>query len=460
MKRFFSIIAILSLCFTPIPFSLFFPPASAQSPPEAIPPVFIKAFNPGYTIDGKPNVGEFIELSRSHSDTPLLLAGFVLSYTNSSGTPIRLFEFPDSSWMTGESILLRLAGSSEPADLEYAKSLAFKAGPLTLLQNEEIIDQVCWTGKDDCQKPFKSSSPTTLVRDQETLVFAHRQLYHPNFDSQNPGYFEEIPANETPPSQCKGLIFSELLSFYETSVSEQFIEFYNPTADQILLNGCQIKYKNHFYPLIGIVKPESYFLRLLPDFHLSKNPTTKNVLELVDINGSIVDTLTYYNGQRKSASYAQIGYDSSGAELWEITYAPTPGAPNHYQPQKSCPAGKALNLETGNCVTPTTITKLVCPPGKSLNPDTGRCRLNKETLPSSKSCQPGYELNPATGRCRKIRQNTGADLPLTSESYTESSSFIAYYAVLGVVIVGIAYIIYEYRLEIKKFFGKVFRRVR
>ena len=57
--------------------------------------LFIKAVNPGYTIDGKSNVGEMIEISRKKSDELVSLAGITVGYTNSSGNYSTLFEFPE-----------------------------------------------------------------------------------------------------------------------------------------------------------------------------------------------------------------------------------------------------------------------------------------------------------------------------------------------------------------------------
>ncbi|MBR5027006.1 hypothetical protein IKX64_00185, partial [Candidatus Saccharibacteria bacterium] len=123
-----------------------------SSEPFLLPEIYIKAISPGYTFDGKTNVGEFIELGKSPDVSSISLAGFVLSYTNSSGNSVILYEFPEGSWMTGESILLRLASSSgsELANLTYSKTLAYKAGPLMITKGEAIVDQVCWTDKDGC----------------------------------------------------------------------------------------------------------------------------------------------------------------------------------------------------------------------------------------------------------------------------------------------------------------------
>ena len=423
-----------------------------------LPEIYIKAINPGYTMDGVSNVGEMIEIGRSSSDASISLAGLTIGYTNSSGKFATLVEFPENSWMTGESILLRLASSPEHelAAINYTKTLAFKAGPLVLMRSEEIIDSVCWTSKDGCVVEFKSSNPTTLVRNIETGEFEHITDYTPIYEVKNyeikndeDGYGEVV-------SQCKGLKFSEILSYYDESQAEQFVEFYNSSAEQILMTGCQIKYKNKFYPLAGILKPESYFARYLTDFSITKNPTNSNVVELVDTDGTIVDKLEYPNGQKKGTSYAFIGYGADGRAIWRTTYAPTPGEPNNYQEFRTCEVGKVINETTGNCVKITTVSEKVCAEGQYLNPLTGRCK--KIETATTKTCKEGYVLNEETGRCRKIVENNGADYSLVKEVYEEKSSFVALYAIIGVVALGLGYVIYEFRREIVRIFRKVFRR--
>lgn len=428
---------------------------------EKIPEIYIRAINPGYVVDGKNNVGEMIEIARKNSDAPISLAGTTVGYTNSSGNNTVLYEFPENSWMAGEAILLRLASSPDSglASVNYTKTLAFK-GELDLNVNGETVDKVCWTGKTGCYKDFKSANPTTLVRNLETGDFMHQTEYIPQFIESNyyvigEGMGEaEFPAE----SQCKGLEFSEILSYYETFKTEQFIEFYNPRSEQVLLDGCKIKYKNKFYELEGIVKPEEYFVYYPKGFSLTKNPTNMNMIELVDVDGKVVDKMTYPNGQRKGTAYAMIGYDEEGEEIWRVTYAPTPGSPNNYQEFKTCEEGKVINKVTGNCVKVTGVTEKVCKEGQYLNILTGRCKKYEEA--KAKTCKKGYYYNEETGRCRKIKENTGADYSLTPENYEEKSSFIALYVVLGVLGVGVIYVIYEFRKEILKLFRKVFRRFR
>ena len=427
-----------------------------------IPEIYIKALNPGYTIDGVSNVGEMIEIGRLDSDTPISLAGLTVGYTNSSGKETVLVEFPENSYFAGEKILLRLASSPEHelAAVNYTKTLAFKAGPLVLKRGEEVIDSVCWDGSEGCAVAFKSSSPTVLVRNMETGEFEHVAEYLPEYDATS-YVVEEVKEDEgygAAASQCKGLKFSEVLSYYDDSQAEQFVEFYNTAAEQILLDGCALKYKNKTYSLSGIMKPEGYFARYLTDFSITKNPTNANTLELVDVNGEVVDKLTYPNGQRKGTSWALIGYDEKGEPFWRTTFAPTPGEPNNYQEYRTCEAGKVINEATGNCVKVTVVEPKTCPAGQYLNPLTGRCR--KIEVATAKTCKEGYVLNEETGRCRKVVENEGADYSLVKEVYNESSSFVGLNLVIGVVVAGIIYIICEFRREIGKLLRKVFRRVR
>ena len=419
--------------------------------------LFVKAINPGYTIDGVSNVGEMIEIGRELSDEPTLLTGFSIGYTNSSGKYTTLYEFPENSWMTGETLLLRFASSPghELANLSYTKTLAMKAGPLEIKYGEKVVDFVCWTGKDDCASDFKSTAITTLVRN-ESGEYEHVLNYEPKYDPD--GYKEEPEPEEILPAQCKGLLFSEILTYYESERSEQFVEVYNSLSEQIQTNGCKIKYKNKLYDLGGVVKPDGYKQFVWSDLALTKNPTNKNVIELVDVNGEVVDKLEIPNGQKKGTSYALIGYNKDGTRLWHTTYNMTPGEPNIYQEFRTCEEGKVINEETGNCVKVTEIKEKECKEGYFLNTETGRC--NKIPILEEKTCKEGYHLNPETNRCVKDKNNNGAEFGLKKEKSDGGSTFVALGIILGIVGIGIIYIIYEFRQEIWKLLGRVFRRSR
>lgn len=422
--------------------------------------ITLQALNPGYTIDGVQNVGEFIELKNS-SASPVPLSGYALRYTNATGNRSNLYIFPEGSTMVGSTLLLRLASSPESneSDLTYTTTLALAAGPLELVYEDEVIDSACWTGKAECLPKFvnKDGQRTSLVKDEETGVFAHKQDYLPRYNPESPGYRapeSSSPEEEPVAPQCRGLEFSELYTYYESESSEQFIELYNSSDEPMMLDGCAIRYKNKIMPLGGHLDANSYYV-YLPDFALTKNPSSSNSYELVDTTGDIIDALALPKGQKKSASYAHFGAGDNGEE-WRITYARTPGEENVYQQFRSCLEGKIINPDTGNCVKAATIKEITdCPAGKYRNPTTGRCK-SYETE-TTKECKEGYERNPETGRCRKIRNNDGADYPLVPKTASEKTTFVAFFAVLAVILAGIAYIIYQYRRELGQLLKKLLK---
>lgn len=423
------------------------------------PRLYIRAVNPGYKIDGVNNVGEMIEIARvDDSDDPILLAGTAVSYTNSSGNTSILLEFPEYSQMTGETLLLRLASSlgSELANLTYSKTLAMNA-KISLIVDGEVVDEVCWTGKEGCYKAFNSLNPTSLVRNLETGKFEHEIGYEPVYEESN--YYVEIKEDEPNEtnmnviSRCRGIQFSEILSYYESDKAEQFVEIHNTGTNGVILDGCKIRYKNKNYVLAGVMEPDGYYAYYPVGFRLTKNPTNSNKLELIDTNDEVVDSMEYPNGQKKGTAYAWLGYDGEGKMIWKTTYAPTPGAPNNYQEFRTCEAGKVINEVTGNCVKVANVTNTICKEGYYLNILTGRCRKSADT--TQKTCKEGYYLNPETNRCRKIKENNGTDYKLEPENYEDNSSFIALYVVLGVLGVGAMYLGYEFRHEIIRFGRKI-----
>lgn len=429
------------------------------------PPISISAINPGYTIDGVANTGEFIEL-RSSSDSAVPLTDLTLKYTNSSGNSSVIFEFPSDSTMLGETLLLRLASSpsANEADLVYTKTLAFSAGPLELQYKGETISSICWTGKNDCYGKFSSTHPTSLVFNEELEKFEHLKDYYPSFDPEKPSYHvppTDTTKEETVIPKCRGLQFSEIFSYYENNYSEQFIELYNPLDHDINLDGCELKYKKKNYRLSGIIQSDHYFARYATDFKLTKNPTSSNSIELIDTDGLTIDEATYYNGQKKATAYAQFGHQSNGEEQWLQTYIPTPGEANNYQPYKTCEVGKVINEATGNCVKASSITKVLspCPAGKYRSPITNRCRSLGSSTKELKPCAAGYERNPDTNRCRKIKQNTGAAYPL-SASQTGDSNFVALGAILIIIVLALFYIAFQFRYEFLDLFRKLRLRLR
>lgn len=425
--------------------------------------VWLLSFNPGYS-----DTGEFLELKKL-SEESISLAGLSVVYINSSLNEYDVYSFGEESEMVGESLLLRLASSSEVknasdfrevSDAIYTRNMAQGAGQIKLIFDDEEIDSVCWGFSDSsCVTKFNSNKPTTLVREfseEEIGEFEHVADYTPSYDPEKPGLVIHEKEEEKVEPKCQTVEFSEILTYFETSSTEQFIELFNRGEESVELSECVIKYKNKVYNLSGAIEGNG-FRTFYPvsewGVALTKNPSSSNKLELIDVDGSVVDTLVYTSGQRKGVSFAMVGHNRDGSENWEQTYAVTPNRENVFQEFKTCPIGKVINLETGNCVNETSLvkTQAACPEGKYRNPLTGRCKSYATTASAElKPCAEGYERNPETGRCRKIVKNDGAEYAIEPEVFEERSSFVAIWAIVAVVAAGIVYIIFQYREEIRE----------
>ncbi|MBR3322853.1 hypothetical protein IKG13_02235 [Candidatus Saccharibacteria bacterium] len=159
---------------------------------------------------------------------------------------------------------------------------------------------------------------------------------------------------------------------------------------------------------------------------------------------------------------------------------PTPAADNIYQEFRSCPEGKIINPETGNCINekslassviktcpegqylnvltnrckkmPTAKTQTACKAGYYRNPLTGRCK-KQAAAKTAKTCPEGYELNPSTNRCRKKRQDA-SKFPvenITNETYDNPQIFIAAFALITLGILVLIYVIFQFRHEMSRF---------
>ena len=233
------------------------------------------------------------------------------------------------------------------------------------------------------------------------------------------------------------------------SASEQYIELYNSGAS-CELEGLALRHKNKNYVLSGNISSGAYFAYQNEALVLTKNPTTENTIELIE-GENILDSASYPHGQKSGLSYNLIDNE------WKLSYARTPGEANIYQEFQSCPEGKEINPETGNCVNAAETTETVCPEGKYLNPETGRCKTieNNELT----ECAEGYERNPETNRCRKIQTTDASEYAVKTSaetSYSVPKRFAAYGLLILAAVAGLGYLTFQFRYEIGKFSRSVF----
>ncbi len=411
-------------------------------------------------------------------------------YFNSAGNESGRITFDERQILTDSRLVLGFNKSPQYAD--YSESpytygfssagLASTAGKIQLFQGAELIDEICW-GKLECANPnpkfaTKPEENTSLVRcsDQCEGTFIADDYY--------PNIIESIKTLELPEDvSCNGLIISEIHSYYANSADEQFIELYNHSETEIDLLNCLLVYKNKEYTFEGTLPPGGYYVYRNPNLTLTKDPTTYNYYALKYASGDIFYEVILPHGQKKGTSYA-IFYPNNANEQWLRTYAITPGDDNKYQEFQTCEEGKMINPETGNCIKEVVDTETECPDGKYLNPLTGRCKsiptvktttckegyyLNPSTGRCKKynsgdevkECQEGYERNPETNRCRKIRADISDAYPVAevrAAEYENPKIFIATGVIVGLIVIGLVYIVYQYRKEIKQFILKVCRR--
>ena len=156
---------------------------------------------------------------------------------------------------------------------------------------------------------------------------------------------------------------------------------------------------------------------------------------------------------------------------------------NEYQEFRTCPEGKIINPETGNCINEKSLASSIvktCPEGQYLNVLTNRCKKNPETksrepckegyyrnpltgrckkraaASTTKTCPEGYELNAETNRCRKKRQDA-SQFPvedISHKNYDNPQIFIAAFALIVVGLLVLAYVVFQFRHEISKLFER------
>jgi hypothetical protein len=466
----------------------------------AAPDLIISAINAGYTgEDGTQQNYDFIELFNTTGE-PLRLERYSLVYTNNSGNRT-VHNFPTGLILNTEFLMMGLASapqfSEAESEYQYRFNLAATAGMVSLLMDDVVVDEVCW-GTVTCDERYARfmtgvTNNLTLARCmmggtfrlcENGRTFEFREYYPEiNFGALIYDTPEEGEGS-TNLLSCKGVIFSEIFTYFEFDYAEQFVELFNPTDEIVPMNDCVIRYRNRNYPINGELQPGEYLAYRHDDLRLTKNPTSSNTIALIDGDGTEITSLTYYRGQRKLVAYAFFGVAEDGSDIWKQTHAITPGEENVYQEFRSCPEGRVINPRTGNCINVVSTELPPCPAGQFRNPETNRCRSyesiarilapcqegyyrNPETnrcrriatvSASLTPCREGYERNPETNRCRKIRENAGTDYGVEPITYTDTSTFVAYGALIAVVAGGVLYVVLQFRHEIGRFIRKRFSK--
>ncbi|MDR0887129.1 MAG: lamin tail domain-containing protein [Candidatus Nomurabacteria bacterium] len=318
---------------------------------------------------------------------------------------------------------------------------------------------------------------------------------------------EDLP--DEAENACLGLKLNEIGANLATE--KQFVEVKNTGTSVLDLDGCQIATsKSKVVYAFGSISLEAgEILAVNPNTQgLKIIKTTTDVVYLRDSSGAITDAVAYEN-MKSGTSLALLWV--GGEWVWVQTFVLTPDEENIFEQYARCSVGYERNLETGRCVkikvettvaeaktcaenqflNPETgrckkievVTEKTCDEGQFLNPETNRCKkipapvvekvcaenqfLNLETNRCKKIattvtslCAEGYERNPETNRCRKIRENLGAGFTVDSDKSSDGGSLGALICLGLVVLVGLGYLVFSFKMEIGKFCGKIYTYMR
>lgn len=256
---------------------------------------------------------------------------------------------------------------------------------------------------------------------------------------------------------CNGLRLSEIAANYDP----QFIEVYNSTTKAIDMSGCQLQTNRsetarYVFASDSTLGAGAYLAVPIAQTDLTMTKTTTGTVYILSSDGSVEVDARSYENLDADTSLALVG------GTWQQTFTVTPGSENTYQQYPPCEAGYTRNDLTGRCnKNPTPTVLAPCGPGEYRNPETNRCKKIASTESELKPCAEGYERNPETNRCRKV---LGASTSIPSAEFPvepiadTAKAFTAWWALGGVLLLGLGYAGWEWRYEIRQFIRRITTR--
>ena len=321
--------------------------------------------------------------------------------------------------------------------------------------------------------------------------------YPTPYDTANQ-FTDGLPVNE-----CASLRLSEVGANLKT----QFIEVYNASTQPIEIGGCQLRTNRsaeakHVFDAQQL--PSGALIAIdISKTNLALTKTTAGTVYLLSSDGLVEVDAREYGSLSENTSLALVD------GVWGQTFAVTPGASNEFAEYPPCQTGYVRNDETGRCnkvvlgagaladcgvgrernpetgrcrniaaastLTPckpgqvrnpatnrcrsatlASATLTPCKVGQERNPETNRCRSIASAGATLKSCAKGQERNPETNRCRKVAGATlgATDFPVEPVKDT-ATAFAGWWALGGVILLGIGYAGWEYRHEVATIIKRV-----
>lgn len=287
-------------------------------------------------------------------------------------------------------------------------------------------------------------------------------------DPQNPDDTTNPPG--TPPQLEHQLRIVELLANpIGSDAGTEYIEIYNPNDVAISLEAYRLRVgpqleKTYKFPVGAIIQPHEYKVFTNQDIKY----TLVNSVSAVQLerDGVLVDDIVAYAAPPEGFAYAE-SYGS-----WYYTGTPTPGLANIITDAlvvsdkddlnelalvstlKPCAANQYRHPDTNRCrnIVTATTTPAPCASNQYRSPETNRCR-NIATVTGPSPCKEGQERNPDTNRCRNIVTMTKTNHGIKDISIEESATGASWYwwlAIGGVVILILAYAVWEWREDLHK----------
>lgn len=240
-----------------------------------------------YNPIGSDDKKEFIEI---YMDTPINLDGYIISDGDSNDT-LKINRTFNSNYAL---ILEDNYQIDMPQNVSvYTIGAAIGNG----LSSDDIISLY------DKNKNLVSQITSFEIQEGYSLEFYEGKLYQSLIINGTPGYKNSIINIEQDFSKLK------ISEFFPDPIGEdnapmpngEFIEIYNPSSNNIDLNGLKLKDNTNHTIIISdmntisdtIIQPNSYLAIFMNGFYGFLNNDGLELIKLYDLNNNLIDELTY-----------------------------------------------------------------------------------------------------------------------------------------------------------------------
>lgn len=249
----------------------------------------------------------------------------------------------------------------------------------------------------------------------------------------------------------------------------EFIELYNPndvavdlTYHVFHLGGDYAK--AYSFPIGFLIKPKGYIALYNNDISFTLTNAVSS-LRLRSLDNTHVYDVQEYSNAGSGEAWALIN------GIWQYTNMPTPGAENIPSSTEQelmttalltdCGEGRERNPLTKRCRNIVSTTKSVpkpCRDDQYRSEETGRCR-NMVLASTRKPCKDTQYRSEETGRCRNLSVSSVPAAGFAVQPTKDSGiAFVGWWALGGVVLLGVSYGVWEWRREIIEILGRLLRR--